>query len=142
MNKPLYIVWNDNQMIHVPILDEQHHAVVAAINSLYFFINQGWGLSALNPTLKIIKATVGFHLKTEEGVLEKLGADYKVMLKHGELLASFNLRADAATKEAMDERDPMILLKFLRQWWLHHLNEDHHAYETYMKKIVVKAERD
>ena len=85
MNRPLYIVWNKTQMVHVPIIDEQHHAMVAAINSLYFFINQGWGLSALHPTLKIIKASVGFHLKTEEGMLEKLGANYKVLLKHSEL---------------------------------------------------------
>ena len=54
MNSPLYIVWNKKQTISVPILDDQHHAIVAAINSLYFFINQGWGLSALSPTLKVI----------------------------------------------------------------------------------------
>ncbi len=92
-------------------------------------------MSALHPTLKIIKATVRFHLKTEEGILEKLGADYKVMLKHSELLQTFNLNADAATKEAMDEQDTIILLKFLRQWWLNHLKEDHQAYAGYMKKL-------
>lgn len=138
MNRPLYIVWNQNQMVHVPILDEQHHAAVAAINSLYFFINQGWGLSALAPTLKIVKSSVGFHMKTEEGMLEKLGADYKVLLKHAELHQTFNTNADAALKEAMEEQDPMILLKFLRQWWVDHLNKDHHEYAKYLKPIMVK----
>lgn len=63
MKEPLYIVWNQKQSINVPILDEQHHAIVAAINSLYFFINQGWGLSALTPTLKIIKTKYWFSFK-------------------------------------------------------------------------------
>jgi len=84
MNSPLNIVWNKKQTISVPILDDQHHAIVAAINSLYFFINQGWGLSALSPTLKVIKSNVVFHLKTEEGILEKLGANYKIMLELSE----------------------------------------------------------
>lgn len=136
MNRPLYIVWNDNQMVHVPILDEQHHAVVAAINSLYFFINQGWGLSALSPTLKIIKSSVGFHMKTEEGILEKLGADHKTMAKHIELGEAFNPRADAALKEALDEQDPMILLKFLRGWWIEHHVEEHAVYVKYLKPIM------
>lgn len=142
MRKPLYIVWNDSQMIHVPILDEQHHAAVAAINSLYFFINQGWGLSALTPTLKIIKSSVGFHIKTEEGILEKLGADYKVLHRHEELHQAFNLNADLALKEALDEQDPMILLKFLRQWWVDHLNKEHQEYTKYLASIVVKNEDD
>ncbi len=114
MNTQLYIVWNKKQSISIPILDEQHHTIVAAINSLYFFINQGWGLSGLTPTLQVIKMNVGFHLKTEEGILEKLGANYKIMLKHSQIQNAFNLGADMATQEALKEQDPMILLKFLR----------------------------
>ena len=55
MINPLYIVWKDEFNLDIPILDEQHHAIVATINSLYFFIQEGWGLAALTPTLKIIK---------------------------------------------------------------------------------------
>lgn len=138
MKEPLYIVWSQKQLINVPIIDEQHHAVVAAINSLYFFINQGWGLSALTPTLKIIKANVGFHLKTEEGILEKLGANYKVLHTHSELYNTFNLNADRAIEEAMSEQDPMILLKFLRDWWVNHLLKDHAEYTPYLTAIMVK----
>jgi hemerythrin-like metal-binding protein len=137
MKEPLYIVWNQKQSIKVPILDEQHHAVVAAINSLYFFINQGWGLSALTPTLKIIKATIGFHLKTEEGILEKLGTNYKVLYKHNELYNTFNLNADLAINQAMAEQDPMVLLKFLRDWWVNHHLKDHAEYKPYLSSIMV-----
>lgn len=137
MKQPLYIVWNQNQSINIPILDEQHHAIVAAINSLYFFINQGWGLSALTPTLKIIKTNIGFHLKTEEGILEKLGANHKVLNVHGNIFNTFSLNADASIKEAIAEQDPMILLKFLRDWWINHHNIDHAKYKECLSSIVI-----
>jgi hemerythrin len=138
LNTTLYIVWNEKQSVLVPIIDEQHHAIVAAINSLYFFINQGWGLSALSPTLKIIKAAVGFHLKTEEGILEKLGADYKILAKHAEIYNNFDVAAEHATKESMIEQDPMILLKFLRNWWVDHLTKEHAEYEKHLSPIMQK----
>ena len=66
MREPPYIVWNKKQSISMPILNEQHHAIVAAFNSLYFFIRQGWDLSALAPTHKLIETNVGFNLKADE----------------------------------------------------------------------------
>ena len=136
MNTTLYIVWNEKQSVLVPIIDEQHHAIVAAINSLYFFINQGWGLAALSPTLKIIKTCVGFHIKTEEGILEKLGADVKTLTKHAEIYKHFDADAEQATKQSLIEQDPMILLKFLRTWWVGHLTKEHREYEKYLSAIM------
>lgn len=134
----LYIVWNEKQSVQVPIIDEQHHAIVAAINSLYFFINQGWGLTALTPTLKIIKMSVGFHMKTEEGILEKLGANHVTLMKHAEIYKRFDTNAEYATKQALLEQDPMILLKYLRTWWVEHLTKDHIEYEKYLSSVVEK----
>jgi len=142
MKEPLYIVWNQKQAINVPILDEQHHAIVAAINSLYFFIAQGWGLSALSPTLKIIKATIGFHLKTEENILEKLGANHKILHAHSNIFNTFSLNADASIKEAIIEQDPMILLRFLRDWWLQHHDKEHAQYRQALASIVVIEDND
>jgi len=134
----LYIVWNEKQSVRVPIIDEQHHAIVSAINSLYFFINQGWGLTALSPTLKIIKMSVGFHMKTEEGILEKLGADHRTLMKHAEIFKKFEATAEYATKQSLLEQDPMILLKFLRTWWIDHLTKDHQEYEKYLSPVMEK----
>ena len=103
LKQPLYIVWNITQCIKVPIIDDQHHTIVSTINALFFFIQQGWGLSALAPTLKVIKTNVGFHLKTEEGILEKLGASHKVMQEHYELIKAFNIQSDKALHEALTE---------------------------------------
>lgn len=137
MKQPLYIVWNKSQCIKVPIIDDQHHAIVSTINALFFFINQGWGLSALNPTLKVIKTNIGFHLKTEEGILEKLGASNETMQKHYKLNGTFTLNADKALHNALTEQEPMILLKFLRDWWLQH-HKEHAEYHQYLESIEVR----
>lgn len=122
----------------VPIIDDQHHAIVSTINALFFFIQQGWGLSGLTPTLKVIKTNVGFHLKTEEGILKSLGASDEVLHKHSDLLKSFNKKADQALSEALAEQEPMILLKCLRDWWLQHHNENHAEYQEYLSSIEVR----
>lgn len=42
--KNLYITWKPEHALGIPILDEQHRAVVATINSLFYFMQQDRGL--------------------------------------------------------------------------------------------------
>jgi len=142
MKRPLYVVWNSNHHIQVPIIDEQHHGVACAINSLYFFIHQGWGLSSLLPTLKIVKSIVSFHMKTEEGILEKLGASYDLISEHKALHQQFIKESTEAYDEAMLDKDPMVLLKYLRTWLINHSSVEHAKYEHLLVKVVVEAETD
>lgn len=133
---PLYIVWNKELNLGVSIIDEQHNAIVATINSLYYFIQEGWGLAALGPTLKIIKTYTAFHAKTEEGMLQKL--KYPSLAKHISCQKQFEKLVDEASYEAQINRDPYILLKFLRNWWVAHLTQEHLEYADYFNKV--KAE--
>jgi len=140
MKRPMYVVWNSNHLIQVPIIDEQHHGVATAINSLYFFINQDWGLNSLLPTLKIVKAIVAFHMKTEEELLAKLGASYDVISLHRALHQQFIKESTEAYQAARFEKEPMLLLQYLRAWLINHADVEHEAYEPCFKKIVVEAE--
>ncbi len=128
MIKPLYIVWNESYMLHNPIIDEQHRALVASINSLYFFIQEGWGLAALEPTLKIVKNYASFHAKTEQGLLSQ--SNCNCINDHKQKEKVFESQLDQEMKEALAMKDPQILLTFLRKWWLQHL-EDHKSYAEY-----------
>lgn len=130
---PLYIVWKDDHSIGVPILDEQHHALVATINSLYFFMQEGWGLSALKPTVDIIVSYSKFHQKTEEGMLTNLGcpdADHHIVSQK-----NFEKALRESMAEALLYRDPNILLKYLRNWLMSHLQEEHVSYTPYFDKL-------
>jgi hemerythrin len=130
---PLYIVWQNQHSVGVPILDEQHHAIIATINSLYYFIQEGWGLSALKPTLSIIVRYSKFHAKTEEGMLTKSG--YPAVIHQIEKQENFELNVQKAFDEAILHQDPNILLKFLRKWWVDHLETDHIEYAPYLAKL-------
>ena len=130
---PLYIVWKEEYSVGIPILDEQHRAIIATLNSLYFFIQEGWGLSALQPTLKIIKVYSSFHAKTEEGLLSKF--NYPHLNKHIDCQKRFEKHVDEATHQAILNRDPQILLKFLRDWWIGHLTVEHKQYANYMSQL-------
>lgn len=130
MMNTLYIVWRDENNIGIPILDEQHRAVVAAINSLYYFIKEGWGLEALKPTLQIVKCNFIFHLKTEEGILAK--ADYPDIHDQAAYQKAFAAEIDAVARDALSQREPELLLKFLKDWWLNHIKKDHKAYTAYL----------
>lgn len=120
MGKPLYLGWKDEfSQDDGLIIDEQHHGILASINSLHYFLQQGHGLDALLPTIKIVLQYIQFHAKTEEGILRE--ADYPD-------IDDYVAQADQAVedykracKEALSNKDPQFLLIYLRDWWQAHL---------------------
>jgi len=74
---------------------------------------------------------IGFHLKTEEMILEQNQFPdidkNKVMQKH--VISEFNKVA----VEAAMSKDPELLLRFIRNWWLDHLKKEHTEYKKYLK---------
>ncbi|MBI2800103.1 MAG: chemotaxis protein [Gammaproteobacteria bacterium] len=134
MHIPLYIVWNDRMLIDISILDEQHRGMLATINTLYYFICQGWGLQALKPTLDIIQRYGGFHAKTEEGLLTR--AEYPEIQRHVLTYKRFLTDTNAAVHDAINEREPEILLRVLKQWWTNHLEIEHRQFADYFRRLA------
>lgn len=123
-NRPLYIVWShEDNDIGINILDEQRRGIVASINSLHYFIQQGLGLDALQPTLQIVGAYIGFHLKTEEMFLEE--SDYPEMDKYKESCKETLKEFADISKKATMYREPELLLRFLRDWLVKHIKDEH-----------------
>jgi hemerythrin len=131
----LYIVWKDECNLGIPIIDEQHRAIVATINSLFYFIQEGWGIEVLTPTLTIIKHYSAFHFKTEAGVLAKI--EYPELQEHVESQKKFAMEIDVAAQEAIEYKDPALLLKFIKDWWLNHLHNEHQQYAPCLDRLKV-----
>jgi len=121
MTNNLYIIWQDSLVQDSGIVDEQHHALLATINSLHYFLQQGQGLDVLMPTVKILVNYLRFHHKTEEGILRS--ADYPKLndyIQHSEeTVKDFKL----VCKEALAHKEPEHVLRFLRSWWQDHIEE-------------------
>ncbi len=127
---PLYIIWDTQKNIGISILDEQHRGIVATINSLYYFIQHGHGLEALQPTLQILEQYIGFHLKTEEMFLnEGLYPDItENLIMQKQILNSLR----RVSNEAKLNKDPDLLLQFIKNWWIDHIRKEHKEYSQYL----------
>ncbi len=134
MFKPLYIVWNDEFNTQVPIINEQHRAIASTINTLYYFIQEGFEVEDLAPTLNIISTYVEFHARTEEGMLHK--TECESIDDPYESFRVFQMAFKRARQEAEDYKDSMILLNFLRKWWYEHLNVEHLAFKVFYEETL------
>lgn len=63
MTKPLLINWQDEFIQGDALVDEQHRAIIATINSFHYFLQQGLGIEALMPTVNILASYIAFHMK-------------------------------------------------------------------------------
>jgi len=125
---PLYFIWHTELETGIPILDEQHRGIIATLNSLHYFIQQGHGLDALQPTISIMKQYIGFHLKTEEMILAE--HQFTEIDAHREMQLTVLHQFNQTARQATQYRDSELLLTFIRDWWLQHIKEEHLQYQV------------
>jgi hemerythrin-like metal-binding protein len=127
----LYINWTDNNMLNIPIIDEQHRVIVAIINSLYYFNQKGRGDEIFTSTLKILGEYTNLHFKTEEDLLQE--TDYPDFDRHIEL---HRILAGRTHTYTADYVDIIGTLSFLKIWWLNHINVEDRKYVEHVLKMV------
>ena len=119
MDKPLFIVWQDGFSQHQPIIDEQHHALLATINSLNYFLQEQQGLEALTPTLRLLTHYLRFHYKTEQGILRAM--EYPDLQKYIESSNQTVYEFSQICQDAIVYNEPESVMHYLRDWWFEHL---------------------
>ena len=125
----LYVVWNEASNLGIPIVDEQHRGIVTTINSLHHCIQEGRGKDSMKPILIMLEQYTVIHFNTEEQLLTEAG--------YPELETHMALHRDLAakTKEFQSlQHDPQEVLRFLREWWLEHINRDDRKYAALVKQ--------
>jgi len=119
MKDNLYIFWQDSFIQDESIIDEQHRALLATVNSLHYFLQQGQRLDLLMPTVKILVNYLRFHHKTEEGILRS--ADYPKLNDYIHNSEEKIKNVKLVCKEALIYKEPEQVLLFLRKWWQEHI---------------------
>lgn len=119
--KQTYIQWDTGYQQGQMIIDEQHRAIIATVNSFYYFLSQGYGVQDLKPTLELILKYMLFHLKTEEGILRS--TEYPHISSFMEIEKKTIQGLKVAIKSAIQFDEPEAVLRFLKQWWQAHINE-------------------
>ena len=135
MKSNLYIVWNDQNSLGIPIIDEQHRGIVSTINSLHYFVKQGQGDEALTPTLSILEQYTKIHFRIEESLM--INANYPGFDEHVLLHKDLWKKTIAIAQESKLSKDADAVLNFLKTWWLGHINGEDRKYGPVVKKARV-----
>lgn len=117
--RSLYIIWGDRFNLGIPIIDEQHRAIVSTINTYHYFTTTGKVEVALKPTFVTLDQYTKTHFMTEEVRFEQ--TEYPQAVEHKKLHADLTRKIKEIAVEAVHAKDFDIVLTFLRKWWLGHI---------------------
>lgn len=133
MNYQLYIIWSKENEIGVPIIDEQHRSIVSTINTFHYYVQKGIGEKVVLATLRILEQYTKLHFETEEDLMGKAGfPDFE---DHRALHQTLADRTKHIVLTAQQEQDADEVLRFLRQWWMGHINAEDRKYVPYVNKL-------
>ena len=127
----LLIEWSDKDPVNHPVIDEQHRAIIATINTLQYFIDEDWPVSSLHPTIEALEHYVMFHFKTEETILLKQGMSSEGMKMVREYRSKFFQELREKVYNAIFHKKTQILTDFLVDWWAGHKSEFHDKLSQY-----------
>ncbi len=139
MQSAVYIVWSDVNRVGIPIIDEQHRGIISSINSLHYFMQTGRGHEIIRPTMIIIKQYTLVHFKTEENLLSEAG--YPELERHLLLHRALVNKTNRIAVGKNPKNDADTILRFLKQWWLNHINSEDRKYAPYLQKLLTSKNR-
>jgi len=134
MKNILYIVWSDTNNIGIPIIDEQHRGIISTINSLHYFIQTGHGDEIIKPTMIMLEQYVDIHFRTEEALMTE--ASYPDLEEHIVLHKELVEKTKKLSIDANRIKDSGMVLKFLKEWWLGHINKEDRRYTPFLRKLI------
>ena len=132
--KNMYIVWTEKNKLGIPIIDEQHRGIISSINSLYYFTQEGHGEEIINPTMITLRQYVDVHFVTEESLLEE--TEYPHVERHKGLHKEFIVELGEIAKKLEVNKDSDMVLRFLKDWWLDHINVEDRKYASHVRKAL------
>ncbi len=134
MRNTLYIVWHDDNNLDISIIDEQHRAIVSIINSLHYFMLSGHENEIIKPTMITLAQYTEIHFQTEEAIMTEAG--YPAFDEHIALHKALQRKTKELSIGANRNKDSIMVLKFLKKWWLDHINKQDRKYAPYVKKLI------
>jgi len=127
------IAWKPYYSVGIPTLDSQHKVIVELIGDLYAAIEEGRDRETLAPTLDRLVKYANAHFRCEEQLLEQ--HDFPGLAVHRILHDRLRQRT-ADLKANMSLLTGPDLLRFLKEWWLEHIQGQDRQYSSFLKTPV------
>lgn len=122
-----YAVWQDRYSVSVSAIDAQHRQVLEILNNMYETVNRHDKDETMRLGLKKLYIFTVTHFQYEETLLR--------ILKYGDLDAHRRLHAKMKddTERYIEKykngtMDIVDLIRFLKDWWLHHIAGEDRKY--------------
>ncbi len=113
------IAWRSKYEQGVFIIDEQHRAIIAVINSLYYAMQNNHGIDMLHPVVGMIAEYTRIHFETEEEFHRK--CDFPDAERHHSLHLELTRKMSKIARKSEDNKDPYQFMQFLKDWWNNHI---------------------
>ena len=126
----VFVVWSDNRVMGIPLIDAQHRNIISAMNALFHVMRKNDGAKPNIPLVTALEQSIHHHFVTEENLLRETqyaSADEHAR-HHAELLKK--MRGLSARLRHSGNADD--LLAFLKTWWKDHIEVYDRAYTEHV----------
>jgi len=129
----VFIIWNPDYNLKIPIIDDQHRGIVTIINSLYFGIQNEYIDDMLVPIIDMINDYTKIHFQIEEDLLER--CRFPDAEKHRALHDELISKLVKIGRRSALEKDPYQFLDFLKTWWINHICVEDLVFQKYLTEV-------
>ena len=137
LEHPIFIVWQAEYNLGIPIIDEQHRGIVSTINSLHFGTQNDFAKNMLQPITEMMYEYTRIHFEIEEVFLQKI--DFPNAKKHHALHEELSASLKNTGQKSLLDRDPYEFLDFLKQWWINHICHEDLLFRNYFQASKAKT---
>lgn len=135
-----FFPWSDAYSVHLRVIDNDHKDLVNTVNALHDAIASGGARDEIGRIIGTLAQYVDEHFSREEGLLE--ANDYPDLAGHKRIHRHltrqvYAIRTIFAAKPK--EIDPAKLLRFLRDWLVHHILEEDRKYVPYLRGSAAQS---
>ena len=132
--------WNDNLLIGVPLIDDQHRKMVEMIDRLMLACKEEKGKTEIGRTLGFTADYVKEHFRDEESLQEKYA--YPGINAHKRLHAQFAMTINTIVQEFERVGPSLSLVKKLNQtlveWLIKHISVEDKKIGEHIQEAVGK----
>ena len=128
-----YVVWKSFYSVNDPSLDAEHRQILELIDTLHAAIDAGHEGDAIKNVLdRLLQYTVN-HFDHEERVMRDAG--YPNLDAHKASHDDMRRRTQAVHDD-MSQVTGHDMLRFLKEWWINHIQSADKAYSPYLTAKV------
>ena len=123
--------WRDEHSVGVWTLDAQHKQLIGFINELQLAIVSGRAKQVVEEMLQKLTVYAKTHIETEERMLRTHG--YPDFVQHKAQHDAYTVKMQKFQQQhAAGQTISIELLKFLKEWWSHHILKIDRQYTDFL----------